>query len=155
VTGRRIYLAPPIAAGLFCRNCNGPIVAAAKVVYDDGRASWFVFQHTDGAEGCPSLTSAEPFDDTDAYELTEALYAVRAAEEGGTSSRSPQSVRVDEALERLFNAERSRREFAAAGDHVSASAAMSAMRGVIEDLPLHDVRSLALRLFVRAAKADA
>jgi hypothetical protein len=104
---------------------------------------------------CPGADPAEPFDETDANGLIEPMFAAQAAGEGGTSTRSPQSVRVDGALERLFNAEQARKEFMAAGDRTSASAAMSAMRGVIEDLPLHDVRSLAMKLFVRAAKADA
>jgi hypothetical protein len=152
MTARRIYLTPPITADIACRNCDTPITVAAKVVHDDGQPSWFVFEHA-AAVPCPGPAPVEPFDGSDANGLIEPLFAAQAAREGGTSDRSPQSARVDEALERLFNAERSRKEFAEAGDHVSASAAMNAMRGVIEDLPLHDVRSLALRLFVRAVKA--
>jgi hypothetical protein len=152
----RIYLTPPIGLpNLLCCNCHELIVAAAKVVYDSGDPDWFVYQHANGAESCPSSTVAEPFDDTDAYDALEPLYAAQLTEEGGTAAKSAQSARVQDAVDRLFNAERSRREFVAAGDRVSASAAATALRGVIEDLPLHDVRSLALSLFLRAAKAEA
>lgn len=156
MTAHRIHITPPIGIdGLNCRNCGLPIFGAAKVVYGDGQPDWFVYQHASGAESCPSSSVAEPVDADEAHAMIDGLFAIQAAEPGGTSTRSAQSARVGDAIIRLFNAERARKEFAAAGDMASASAAMNAMRGVIEDLPLHDVRSLALRLFIRAARADA
>lgn len=154
MTVRRIYLTPPIAADIFCRNCDTPIDVAAKVVYDDGQPSWFVFGHTTSVT-CPGVVAGEPFDETDANGLIEPLFVAQAAREGGTSDRSPQSVRVEEAVDRLFNAYNARKKFAKAGDMIAANEAAQAVRGVIEDLPLHDVRSLALTLFMRAVKAGA
>lgn len=152
MTTARVYLDPPIAAGIYCRNCDRPIVAAAKVVPTDGRSSWFVFQHEDGAEGCPSPTTAEPFDETDAHELVEALFLEQTAD-GGVRARSAQRDRVDAAYDRLMGADRARREFLAADDRTSAGHAAGALRDIIGDLPLHDLRSLATKLLLQVINA--
>lgn len=155
VTARRVYLDPPIAADVFCRNCDGPLFAAAKVVYSEGdNPGWFVFQHASGAESCPPLTTAEPFDDTDAYELVEALFVAQEAD-GGVHARSAQRDRVDAAYDRLMGADQARREFLAAGDRTSAGNAAGALRDIIGDLPLHDLRSLATKLLLQVIKGGA
>jgi hypothetical protein len=149
----RVYLDPPIAADIYCRNCDRPIVAAAKVVPGDGRAGWFVFQHTDGAVSCPSPATAEPFNEVDAYGLVEALYAEQAAD-GGVRARSAQRDRVDGAYDRLMGADKARRESLAAGDRTSAGHAAGALRDIIGDLPMHDLRSLATKLLLQVINAE-
>lgn len=155
MTVTRVQISPPIGRdGFNCRNCGGPIYAVAKVIYSDGRASWFAFQHGDGKEACPSLTIAEPFDAAQANYMVEVRLAEQAAPEAGEKIRSEQACRVTAALDLLRATERTRRAAAAAGDRVQASALAGALRGLIEDLPVHDLRSLTLRLFLASVAVE-
>src|SRR5258707_14443887 len=139
MTATRIQITPPIGRdGFNCRNYGHPIFAFAKVVYDGGRTPWFVYQHGNGELRCPSATVAEPFDEVQAHFMVEARFVEQATPEGAEKVRSAQSVRVDAARDRLYATERARLEFVAAGDRGSAGEAAGAIRGVIEDLPMHD-----------------
>lgn len=148
MTVKRIPIDPPIGRSNFdCRHCGTPIYAVAHVTYDDGQPDWFVYRHASDAEWCPSKTTAEPYDEAQAHTMVSAKLAVRAAD-GAAAARSAQSARVTAALRRLHVIEIARREHAEAGDRVKASAAAGALRGLVEDLPIHDLRSLTLRLFL-------
>lgn len=147
----RVQITPPIGRdGFNCRNCGNPIFAFAKVVYDDDRAPWFVYEHGNGEQRCTSPTVAEPFDEDQAHVMVEARFAAQSTPEGAEKTRSAQATRVATVLDRLHATRQANREYVAAGDKNLASASANELRGLIEDLPMHDLRSLALRLFLAA-----
>lgn len=152
---RRIPIDPPVGRdGFTCRWCGTPIFAVAKVTYDDGQPDWFAYQHGSGEQRCPSKTIAEPHDEVQAHTLVEAVFAVQVTPEGAVAAKSAQAVRVDTARNRLYATEKARREFVAAGDRKAASKAAGAIRGVIEDLSIHDLRSLTITLFLASIRAE-
>ena len=81
---RRYPYDPPIDAGLWCRNCNDPIVATAAA-FEGGYAisglRQFEFTHGHGDTTCRPKTVAQPFDGWQATRLIEAVEAARAAAE--------------------------------------------------------------------------